>query len=153
MLATEVCCINCLISHGVCIYRLCRTVFFFTTVPTTTTEASTTPRVTRTTSEGEIVTTTTTGQPSTTTPGEVCERVLGMDDPQLVPGRFIEVSIHSIVCNNLTRLILETAMIMFMVIKIGSKSEIHQHTHLLIDRVITCKYKWQSPLATHCYSH
>ena len=61
-------------------------------VPTTTTEASTTPRVTRTTSEGEIVTTTTTGQPSTTTPGEVCERVLGMDDPQLVPDRFIEVS-------------------------------------------------------------
>ena len=57
-------------------------------MPTTTTEAPTTLRTTRTTSEGEIVTT---GQPSTTTPGEVCERVLGMDDPQLVPDRFIEV--------------------------------------------------------------
>lgn len=62
--------------------------FFFTlTVPTTTTEA---PTTLRTTSEGEIVTT---GQPSTTTPGEMCERVLGMDDPQLVPDRFIEVGI------------------------------------------------------------
>ena len=48
-----------------------------------TTPASTTPGSTRTTSEGEILT--------TTTPGEVCEKVLGMDDPQLVPDRFIEV--------------------------------------------------------------
>ena len=64
----------------------------FVPVPTTTTEAPTTPRTTRTTSEGEIVPSTTTGEPTTTTPGEVCERVLGMDDPQLVPDQFIEVS-------------------------------------------------------------
>ena len=52
--------------------------------PVPSTPASTTPGSTRTTSEGEILT--------TTTPGEVCEKVLGMDDPQLVPDRFIEVS-------------------------------------------------------------
>lgn len=47
----------------------------------------------RTTSEGEI--TTPTLQPTTTTPAEVCERVLGMDEPQLVPDRFIVVCIDT----------------------------------------------------------
>lgn len=58
--------------------------YFCCLVPTTTPGASTTPGTPRTTSEGEIIT--------TTTPGEVCEKVLGMDDPQLVPDRFIEVN-------------------------------------------------------------
>ena len=68
----------------------------FSVPTTTTTVAQTSPQTARTTSEGEIVTT---EQPSTTTPGEVCERVMGMDDPQLVPDQFIVVSfLHRYSC-------------------------------------------------------
>lgn len=45
----------------------------------------------RTTSEGEIVTTKPTPLPTTTTPAEVCDTFMGMDDPTFVPARYIEV--------------------------------------------------------------
>lgn len=73
-----------------------------TTVATTSLPESTTER---TTSPGEIVTTV---QPSTTTPGEICPVVTGMDEPQLVPDRFIEVctislsSVFQMGCNSRT---------------------------------------------------